>query len=72
MTRRTRGKDERTFGMRLTERFLPIFGPAQLGRHDAAGRGVSDAERERDQELRTRFERVTGPDGRTYVVEHTD
>jgi hypothetical protein len=76
MTRRsarsTGKRDGRTVGMRITERFLPIFGPAQLGRHDADGRGVSDAERERDRELRTRFERVTGPDGRTYVVEHTD
>lgn len=67
-----RKKDRRTLGMRITEGFLPIFGPAQVGRQDADGRGVSDAERERDQELKTRFERVTGPDGRTYVVEHTD
>ncbi|MBD5785355.1 hypothetical protein IF650_04100 [Cellulosimicrobium terreum] len=68
----TRKDDRRTLGMRITEGFLPIFGPAQLGRHDADGRGVSDDERERDRELRTRFERVTGPDGRSYVVEHTD
>jgi hypothetical protein len=67
-----RKKDRRTLGMRITEGFLPIFGPAQGGRQDADGRGVSDAERERDQELKTRFERVTGPDGRSYVVEHTD
>ena len=46
--------------------------PAQRGRQEADGRGMSDAERERDLELRTRFERVTGPDGRSYVVEHTD
>ncbi|OLT48909.1 hypothetical protein [Cellulosimicrobium sp. CUA-896] len=65
-------KDPRSFGMRITEAFLPFFGPAQLGRQDADGRGVSDAERGRERELRTRFERVTGPDGRTYVVEHTD
>ncbi|MGX1574659.1 hypothetical protein [Cellulosimicrobium funkei] len=67
-----RKNDKRTLGMRITEGFLPIFGPTQLGRQEADGRGVSDAERERDQELRTRFERVTGPDGRSYVVEHTD
>lgn len=62
----------RTLGMRITESFLPIFGPAQVSPQDADGRGVSAAERERDRELHTRFERVTGPDGRTYVVEHTD
>jgi hypothetical protein len=65
-------KDPRSLGMRITEAFLPFFGPAQLGRQDADGRGVSAAERGREQELRARFERVTGPDGRTYVVEHTD
>lgn len=65
-------KRPRTLGMRITEAFLPFFGPAQLGRQDADGRGVSDAERGRERELRSRFERVTGPDGRTYVVEHTD
>ncbi len=67
-----RKDDHRTLGMRITESFLPIFGPAQVSPQDADGRGVSDAERDRDRELRTRFERVTGPDGRTYVVEHED
>ena len=40
-----RKNDRRTLGMRITEGFLPIFGPAQVGRQDADGRGVSDAER---------------------------
>ena len=72
MARRTGKKDDRSLGMRITEGFLPIFGPAQVGRQDAEGRGVSAAEQERDRQLQTRFERVTGPDGRSYVVEHTD
>ncbi|MCB7135276.1 hypothetical protein [Cellulosimicrobium marinum] len=72
MARRPRTPDPRPLGLRITESFLPVFGPAQVGRQDADGRGVSDAEREREHALRTRFERVTGPDGRSYVVEHTD
>jgi hypothetical protein len=62
----------RSFGMRLTERLLPFFGPAQVGRQDSEGRGVSESEKQRDEELHARFEYVTGPDGRSYVVEHTD
>ncbi|MHA7135266.1 hypothetical protein [Oerskovia turbata] len=62
----------RPLGLRLTETFLPIFGPAQVGKQGSPGRGVTEAEVERDRELRTRFEYVTGADGRSYVVEHTD
>ena len=62
----------RPLGLRMTETFLPIFGPAQVGKQGSPGRGVSAAEAERDRELKTRFEYVTGPDGRSYVVEHTD
>lgn len=68
----TSASRRRPFGLRLTEHFLPIFGPAQVGRQDVAGRGVSAEEQEREHELRVRFEKVTGPDGRSYVVEHHD
>lgn len=58
----------RGWGMRLTERYLlPFFGPAHLG-DTTVGRGASDADRARDQELRTQFVRKQAPDGRTYFV----
>ncbi|MBD8079348.1 hypothetical protein IF651_09815 [Cellulosimicrobium arenosum] len=57
---------------RIIVRFLPILGPAQISRLDADGRGVSELERERERALRTSFERVTGPDGRSYVVSPTE
>ncbi|WP_265520361.1 hypothetical protein [Oerskovia flava] len=72
-TKGSTGRDRarRPLGLRLTEGFLPIFGPAQVGRQGSPGRGVSPEEQSRERELRTRFEYVTGPDGRSYVVEHT-
>lgn len=64
--------DRPTWGRRISNRLVHVFGPAQVGRLDADGRGVSAAERQREDALRSRFERVTGPDGRSYVVEHRD
>ena len=58
-----------SWGRRFTERYLlPFFGPAQLRAQDAAT-APTDADREREAELRSGLERVTGPDGRAYVVE---
>jgi len=48
---------------------LSVFGPAQVGDPLAPDREVAEADRERDQALRTEFVRVTGPDGRSYLVE---
>jgi len=48
---------------------LSVFGPAQVGDPLAPDREVDEADRERDQALRTEFVRVTGPDGRAYLVE---
>jgi len=48
---------------------LSVFGPAQVGDPLAPDREVADADRERDQVLRTEFVRVVGADGRSYLVE---
>jgi len=59
------------FNERVTLFLLRFVGPPQVGssraaddapRTDAAGRA-------HDTELRGQFERVTGPDGRPYLVE---
>ncbi|MDT0165706.1 hypothetical protein Q9R32_09070 [Actinotalea sp. AC32] len=54
--------------MRFTERFLlPFTGPAQLA--DPRRRTpATPAQRDRADELETGLRRVTGPDGRSYVV----
>ncbi|MBI9116012.1 hypothetical protein [Sanguibacter suaedae] len=62
----------KTWGMRLTEKLLPIFGPAQVGSTASPVRSANDAERERDATLRTGLRRVVGPDGRSYVVSADD
>jgi hypothetical protein len=64
---RRRPGDDRTWGMRVTEGFLPFFGPASIRRTPA--REVSEQDKARDAELRRTLDRVTGPDGRSYVVE---
>jgi hypothetical protein len=66
---RRRPDDRRTWGMRVTESFLPFFGPASIRR--TPPRQIRDEDRARDAELRRTLERVTGRDGRTYVVERT-
>ncbi|GAA1976607.1 hypothetical protein GCM10009718_11070 [Isoptericola halotolerans] len=64
---RRRPGDDRTWGMRFTESFLPIFGPANIRRGPAVPPSAEDQARE--ARLRQTFERVTGPDGHSYVVE---
>jgi len=65
------------FNERVTLFLLRFVGPPQVGssrapddaaRTDAAARAHA-AGRAHDSELRGQFERVTGPDGRPYLVE---
>jgi len=56
----------------LTEWLLTYLGPAQISPVRARGRAATDDERERDQRLRVEFERVVGPDGRSFLVERPD
>jgi len=67
MVRRGRRDDGKTWGMRVTEGFLPYMGPASIGKKPP--RPVREEDKARDAQLRRALERVTGPDGRTYVVE---
>jgi hypothetical protein len=56
---------------RLDSALLPFFGPAQISPVHAIGT-VSDDAREREAGLRSRYERVVGPDGHAYVVARDD
>ncbi|WP_278236334.1 hypothetical protein [Isoptericola sp. AK164] len=68
---RRRPDDDRTWGMRFTESFLPVFGPASIRRTPPVPPSAED--RAREARLRSTYERVTGPDGHAYVVErHPD
>ncbi|GAA4717186.1 hypothetical protein GCM10023216_01420 [Isoptericola chiayiensis] len=67
---RRRPGDDRTWGMRFTETFLPIFGPASIRRTPPVPPTAEDLARE--ARLRGTYERVTGPDGHSYVVERRD
>ena len=59
----------RTWGLRLTERvLLPFTGPASVARLDRATTTTPE-QRARAEELESAWVRVTGPDGRSYVVE---
>jgi hypothetical protein len=49
--------------------FLRFVGPPSVGSPDGRGRAASEDERAREVEIRQSFERVTGPDGRPYLVE---
>lgn len=49
--------------------FLRFVGPPSVGAPGARGRALSNDERQREAEMRQTFERVTGPDGRPYLVE---
>ncbi|MDM7831431.1 hypothetical protein [Cellulomonas edaphi] len=53
----------------LTEFLLTYMGPAQVGNVRSARRPTTPEQRERDAELVAGFERVTGPDGREFLVE---
>lgn len=59
------------FNERVTLFFLRFVGPPSVGSPHSSGRGVAPVEHEREAEIRGGFERVTGPDGRPYLVERT-
>lgn len=68
---RRRPDDDRTWGMRFTESFLPVFGPASIRRTPPVP--PSPADEAREARLHSTYERVTGADGHRYVVErHPD
>jgi hypothetical protein len=62
-----RPDDDRTWGMRVTETFLPIFGPASIRRTPPVPPSAEDLARE--AALRDSLQVVTRPDGHPYVVE---
>ncbi|MFD6527904.1 MULTISPECIES: hypothetical protein [unclassified Isoptericola] len=71
MARRARREgDHRTWGMKVTELFLPLFGPASIRRTPPVPPTAEDVAR--DTRLRHTLERVTRPDGHVYLVERED
>ena len=59
------------FNEHVTLFFLRFVGPPTTNAPDSHGRGTTDDERGREAEIRGTFERVTGPDGRPYLVERS-
>jgi hypothetical protein len=57
------------FNHHVTMFFLRFVGPPTTNPPDSHGRAVSVEELERESAIRGTFERVTGPDGRPYLVE---
>ncbi|MFE6968793.1 hypothetical protein [Isoptericola sp. NPDC057653] len=70
MARRARREDDRTWGMKVTEFFLPFFGPASIRKSPPVPPTEEDIAR--DTRLRQTLERVTRPDGHVYLVERED
>ncbi|MCK9792921.1 hypothetical protein M1843_04055 [Isoptericola sp. 4D.3] len=71
MGRRARREhDDRTWGMRVTEAFLPFFGPASIRKTPPIPPTAEDVAR--DTALRSSLERVTRADGHVYLVERED
>ncbi|WP_402462605.1 hypothetical protein [Isoptericola aurantiacus] len=64
---RRRPDDDRTWGMRFTETFLPVLGPASIRRTPPSPPRPEDLARE--AHLHHSYRRVTGADGHPYVVE---
>jgi|GEM_PF-3231973 len=62
-------RPRRTRGLRLVEKFLPLFGPAQVGDSKRPIRPPSQAEQERQDSLTATLERKVAPDGTVYLVE---
>jgi len=68
MARRARREDDdRTWGMKATEFFLPFFGPASIRKTPPIPPTAEDIAR--DTQLRRTLERVTRADGHVYLVE---
>ena len=55
----------------LTSFLLTYLGPAQVGNVRSRRRPTTPEQRAPDVELVEGFERVTGPDGREFLVERT-
>ncbi|GAA1718076.1 hypothetical protein GCM10009809_12460 [Isoptericola hypogeus] len=71
MGRRARREDDdRTWGMRVTESFLPYFGPASILRNDP--NPPSDDDLAKEAALRRAHQRVVRADGHAYLVERDD
>lgn len=60
-------KGAKSKGMKLTEKFLPIFGPAQVGDSTKPVRPPTEDEDARETALETELVRKTGADGSTYL-----
>lgn len=59
-------------GLRLSEKLLPVFGPAQVGDSTTPIRPPTEDEDAREEALEHELTRVTAPDGSTYVVRASD
>ena len=62
-----REDDDRTWGMRVTESFLPYFGPASILRDQPQPPSEDDLAKE--AALHRRLRRVTRSDGHSYLVD---
>lgn len=56
------------FNEKVTLFCLRFVGPPSVGNAGAGGPATTPEGRARDVELRSGFERVTGPDGQSYLV----
>ena len=56
-------------GLKLTEKLLPMFGPAQVGNANTPIRPPTEDEDAREIALENELVRKTGADGSTYLVE---
>lgn len=71
MGRRARREDDdRTWGMRVTETLLHVFGPANILRNDP--KPPRDEDLAKDTALRQTHERVERHGGHAYLVERPD
>ncbi len=60
---------EKGLGLKITEKLLPILGPAAVGNSPENAKPTTQDEEARDLALETELTRKTGPDGTTYAVE---
>ncbi|WP_313280222.1 hypothetical protein [Timonella senegalensis] len=58
-------------GLRMTETFLPVFGPAQVGDSKQPIRPANAEEQQRENDLNSAFVHKTSPDGKVYLVERS-
>lgn len=58
---------DKSLGLRMTEKLLPIFGPPAVGDSTKPARKTTQAEENRDHELENELVRKKGADGATYL-----